>query len=95
MKDKLIQIRADAEFLSKLEYLQLINGFKSISETIRKIVEKEWKKEQPQGEWIRTMFTDCGSPIDKCSNCGHYINGDVEVRNFCPNCGCRMRGDRR
>ena len=50
MKDKLIQIRADAEFLSKLEYLQLINGFKSISETVRKIVEKEWRKENRYGD---------------------------------------------
>ena len=46
MKDKLIQIRVDAEFLSKLEYLQRINGFKNESETIRKVVEKEWRKEQ-------------------------------------------------
>lgn len=49
MKDKLIQIRADAELLLKLEYLQMINGFKSISETIRKIVEKEWRKEHTNG----------------------------------------------
>jgi len=47
---------------------------------------------RPQGEWIRTPFTDCGSPIDECSNCGHHINGDVKVRNYCPNCGWRMKG---
>lgn len=46
MKDRLIQIRADIEFLKKLEYLRQINGFKSISETVREIVEKEWRKEQ-------------------------------------------------
>lgn len=45
MKDKLLQIRVDAEFLDKLEYLQRINGYKSIAETIRKIVEKEFRKE--------------------------------------------------
>lgn len=43
------------------------------------------------GEWIRTRFVDCGSPIDECSICGHYINGDMKVRNFCPNCGAEMR----
>ena len=48
--------------------------------------------DRPLGEWIRTIFTDCGSPIDECSNCGHYINGDMKVRNFCPNCGARMKG---
>lgn len=46
MKDKLLQIRVDAEFLDKLEYLRKINGFKTVAETIRKIVEKEFRKEQ-------------------------------------------------
>ncbi|MBP5197950.1 MAG: hypothetical protein J6033_02745 [Lachnospiraceae bacterium] len=46
MKDKLLQIRVDKDFLSKLEYLRKINGFKSIAETVRKIVEKEVRKEK-------------------------------------------------
>lgn len=46
MKDKLLQIRVDKDFLSKLEYLRKINGFKTIAETVRKIVEKEWRKEK-------------------------------------------------
>ena len=46
MKDKLLQIRVDKEFLSKLEYLRKINGFKTIAETVRNIVEKEWRKEK-------------------------------------------------
>lgn len=45
MKDKLLQIRVDEDFFSKLEYLQQINGYKSIAETVRKIVEKEFRKE--------------------------------------------------
>ena len=48
MKDKLLQIRVDKDFLSKLEYLRKINGFKTIAETVRKIVEKEWRKESGQ-----------------------------------------------
>lgn len=44
-KDKLLQIRVDDGFLSKLEYLRKINGFKTIAETVRKIVEKEFRKE--------------------------------------------------
>jgi hypothetical protein len=44
MKDKLLQIRVDAEFLSKLEYLQRLNTYKSISDTIRKTVEKEYRR---------------------------------------------------
>lgn len=46
MKEKLLQIRVDKDFLSKLEYLRKINGFKSIAETVRKIVEKEFRKEK-------------------------------------------------
>jgi len=45
MKDKLLQIRCDSDFLSKLEYLRKINGFKTIAETVRRIVEKEFRKE--------------------------------------------------
>lgn len=45
MKDKLLQMRVDEEFLSKLEYLQKINGYKNKSETVRKILEKESRKE--------------------------------------------------
>ena len=45
MKDKLLQIRVDSDFLQKLEYLRKINGFRTIAETVRKIVEKEFRKE--------------------------------------------------
>ena len=45
MKDKLLQIRVDDDFLSKLEYLRKINGFRTIAETVRRIVEKEFRKE--------------------------------------------------
>ena len=45
MRDKLLQIRVDDDFISKLEYLRKINGFKSIAETVRKIIEKEFRKE--------------------------------------------------
>ena len=45
MKDKLLQIRVDEGFLSKLEYLRKINGFKTVAETVRKLIEKEYRKE--------------------------------------------------
>lgn len=45
MRDKLLQIRVDEDFLHKLEYLRKINGFKTIAETVRKIIEKEFRKE--------------------------------------------------
>ena len=45
MKDKLLQIRVDKDFLSKLEYLRKINGFRTVAETVRNIIEKEFRKE--------------------------------------------------
>lgn len=45
MRNKLLQIRVDDDFVSKIEYLRRINGYKSNAETIRKIVEKEFEKE--------------------------------------------------
>jgi len=49
MKEKQIHIRADDEFMRKLEYLMRINKFKSLSETIRRIIEKEYRKEKDDG----------------------------------------------
>lgn len=45
MKDKLLQMRVDDDFLSKLEYLKEINAYKSNAEVVRKIIEKEFRKE--------------------------------------------------
>jgi len=46
MKKYQIHIRADDEFLKKLEYLKRINGYKTLTETILKILEKEYRKEK-------------------------------------------------
>jgi len=46
MKDKRIYIRISEDFLERLEYLMRINGFKNLSETIRRIIEKEYRKEK-------------------------------------------------
>lgn len=45
MKSKLLQVRVDSLSLDMLEYLKRINGYKSISDTIRKTIEKEYRKE--------------------------------------------------
>ena len=45
MKDKKLQIRVDSDFLQKLEYLRKINDYKTIAETVRKLIEKEYRKE--------------------------------------------------
>lgn len=45
MKDKELRIRMDSDFEQKVEYLKEINGYKNKSDTIRKTVEKEYRKE--------------------------------------------------
>lgn len=46
MKDKRIYIRASEDFVKKLEYLMRIYNYKSLSDTIRQIIEKEYRKEK-------------------------------------------------
>lgn len=55
MKDKLIQIRADEELLAKIEYLQKIYGLKTLSATIRFVIDKEYRKEQCSLDKIYTV----------------------------------------
>lgn len=50
-----INIRVNEEFERKLEYLQRINGYRTKSETIRKIVEKEYRKEVLTEQTIEQM----------------------------------------
>ena len=45
MKNKEIRIRMDSDFEQKVDYLKEINGYKNKSDTIRKVLEKEWRKE--------------------------------------------------
>jgi rubrerythrin len=53
--------------------------------------------DRPQGEWIQTsndwIDGTCGAryyPIH-CSIC-NYSTYDDDATNYCPNCGCRMKG---
>lgn len=50
MKDKMLRIRVDSDFLAKLEYLRKINGFRTVAETVRKLIEKEFRKELQDDE---------------------------------------------
>ena len=44
-KDKEIRLRVDEDFIDKVDYLQRINDYKNRSDTVRKVVEKEYRKE--------------------------------------------------
>lgn len=45
MKDKELKIKVDDEFLEKVDYIERINGYKNKSDTVRKTIEKEYRKE--------------------------------------------------
>lgn len=48
-KDKEIRLRVDEDFIEKVDYLQRINDYKNRSDTVRKVVEKEYRKEKEDG----------------------------------------------
>lgn len=100
MKDKLLQIRVDSDFLAKLEHLRNINGFKTVAETVRKIVEKEFRKEkieptiepnQKTGTWILDNSRLRGNRYI-CDQCEYETDtGWNPPGNYCPNCGAKMK----
>ena len=60
--------------------------------TIEQIIDEQptIESERPRGEWIyQTKFGRI-----ECDVCGHVFGGYVYPRNFCPNCGADMRGNK-
>lgn len=58
--DKRIELRVDDDFLEKVEYIQYINDYKSKSDTIRRTMEKEYRKEKRYHKiwdetWVKMM----------------------------------------
>lgn len=49
MNNKMLRVRVDNQILIKIEYLRRINKYKNMSDTVRKIVEKEYRKEINNG----------------------------------------------
>ena len=42
-------MRVDEDFIDKVDYLQRINDYNNRSDTVRKVVEKEYRKEKGDG----------------------------------------------
>lgn len=64
MKDKTLIVKVDENFIEKVDYLQKINDFKNRSDTVRKLVEKEYRKE--------TIDTECDRMFPNCQDCSQY-----------------------
>lgn len=48
--------------------------------------------DRPQGEWKRRLVDNGFNADWICSECGYRVKTDFVSFNFCPNCGCRMKG---
>ena len=72
MRDRLLQIRVDSDFLSKITYLQKINGYKSVAETVRKIVEKEYRKENDNDEKREELLDYLNSELHPIVSPDHW-----------------------
>lgn len=57
-KDKEIRLRVDEDFIEKVDYLQKINDYKNRSDCVRKVVEKEWRKEQISDDDLKLPVWD-------------------------------------
>ena len=91
MKDKELKIKVDDQFIEKVDYLQKINDFKNRSDTVRKVVEKEYRKEtvfqteelESKGlEWEYT-FTPFEGRYPRseqiCKGCPHLNTYDCRI----------------
>ena len=77
-----------------------IGGFcTSVNESI---CEALHKVSRPQGEWIKGDYWTNGCGMSEtygyyysCSLCNEEIIGDYDKcrYNYCPSCGCRMKGE--
>jgi rubrerythrin len=48
--------------------------------------------DRPQGEWKRRLVDNGFNADWVCSECGYRVKTDFVSFNYCPNCGCRMKG---
>ena len=70
MKEERLEIRADEGFVEKVDYLKRINGYQNRSETIRKTIEKEYRKEKDT--YSRVTVTTAEA-IKGCDEIGRMI----------------------
>ena len=61
----------------------------------RKAIRALPSADRPQGEWIWSPRDTDGTVSGCCSNCSFshlFIGGHTAQYNYCPSCGCRMKG---
>lgn len=73
-------MRVDEDFIDKVDYLQRINDYKNRSDTMRKVVEKEYNREHMISPCVRcdyhAIVADDGRLVSRCyspKECGYVF----------------------
>ena len=67
------------------------------TDTVKALREAEYRgymkavAERPQGEWTEE---GCANGSEMCNQCG-FVQFKGRAHNYCPNCGAKMKGERR
>ena len=72
--------------IAKEVLIEAIDNAETVGDVVKNIIDR------PQGEWVRAM--DGYDMHVKCTSCFKTYDWDTQAQyyNFCPNCGCRMKG---
>ena len=73
------------ELIDNAPTVELFCSYLSDSEVRQPCIEGPRKHERPQGDWNYIQAGMCVCPF-----CGAYPHKDY--KNFCPNCGAKMKG---
>ena len=77
MKDKELKVKVDDEFIEKVDYLQRINDYKNRSDTVRKVVEKEYRREHEISNGFYTTYYPRGK--EYCEDCRWLNTSECKV----------------
>ena len=72
--------------IEKLKSLPIELDAKTIQRCIE-VLSNMSSADRPSGEWLAR---DCVFGVVYCSECGYELRQNDT--NYCPNCGCRMKG---
>lgn len=80
--------------IERIKTIQSIYEFKSTTTKEAIDVAIEALSVERTGEWIDFDLKPApnGVPVEKCGNCGEWST--QMGKNFCPNCGADMRGEK-
>ena len=76
MKEKRIQIRVDDELMAKIDVLSNINDYKNTSDAIRKVIEKEYRRE------VMSIRETYEKVLNKVSNKEFTVNEAMAVFDY-------------